>query len=101
MKRALTWVVTPLAFVGLLRSGAAAELESGAIAERVAPSVVRLSEVLGAGERGNGTGFVIGDGHLIVTNHPVVASIEGDLIAVFRDGNKARVLGLVADDWRL
>jgi S1-C subfamily serine protease len=68
-----------------------------AVAERIGPSIVRLSNVDRGEEAGHGSGFFVADG-VIATNHHVIDAVDGDLRAVLRDGKKLTVLGSLADD---
>lgn len=65
---------------------------------RVGGSVVRLSFRDGGEERGNGTGFIVRRDGVVVTNHHVVEGVPSELIAVFRDGTRRKVLGSLALD---
>jgi S1-C subfamily serine protease len=74
------------------------EADIAALAERVGGSVVRLSMRQNGVERGNGTGFVVHEDGVLVTNHHVVDHTEGSLVAVFRDGRESPVVGWLALD---
>lgn len=76
---------------------AAPPLDLAAIAARAKQSVVHLSiESAGGEEQGNGTGFVITPEGVVVTNHHVIDDAER-IVAVFADGRRVRVLGVLAD----
>jgi S1-C subfamily serine protease len=68
------------------------------LVSRVGGSVVRLSLRQGGEEHGNGTGFVVRSDGIVVTNHHVVEDAPADLVAVFRDGRRRKVLGSLALD---
>jgi S1-C subfamily serine protease len=68
------------------------------LAQKIGPSVVRLAVIGSEGERGNGTGFIIDESGVLVTNHHVVHRAGGEMYAVFRDGTKVAVLGSLALD---
>lgn len=69
-----------------------------ALAAQVAPSVVLLRvKSLSGDEAAHGTGFVVRADGLVVTNHHVVAD-AANLEAVFADGHRVAVQGLIADD---
>src|SRR5262249_17565887 len=51
----------------------------------------------GDGE-GHGTGFFVRDDGIIATNSHVIADVPDRLEAVFRDGRRVRVIGVLADD---
>jgi S1-C subfamily serine protease len=68
------------------------------ILTRVSRSVVRISLVDGAEERGNGTGFIVRKDGIVVTNHHVVEDEGSDFVAIFRDGTRRKVLGSLALD---
>ncbi|WP_436493622.1 S1C family serine protease [Actinokineospora sp. HUAS TT18] len=67
-----------------------------AVAQKVLPSVVQL-QVRGRSAAGEGSGFVISEDGLIVTNnHVIEAAVDGgSIVAVFQDGRtaKASVVG--------
>ncbi|HVK21030.1 MAG TPA: trypsin-like peptidase domain-containing protein [Actinokineospora sp.] len=62
-----------------------------AVAQKVLPSVVQL-QVRGRSAAGEGSGFVISEDGLIVTNNHVVeaAADGGSIVAVFQDGRTAK-----------
>jgi putative serine protease PepD len=62
-----------------------------AVADKVLPSVVQL-QVRGRSSAGEGSGFVISDDGLIVTNNHVIegAAESGQITAVFQDGRTAK-----------
>ncbi|MGH3859792.1 trypsin-like peptidase domain-containing protein [Actinokineospora sp.] len=62
-----------------------------AVAQKVLPSVVQL-QVRGRSSAGEGSGFVISQDGLIVTNNHVVeaAADDGEIVAVFQDGRSAK-----------
>ncbi|MBC6450232.1 trypsin-like peptidase domain-containing protein [Actinokineospora sp. HBU206404] len=62
-----------------------------AVAQKVLPSVVQL-QVRGRSSAGEGSGFVISQDGLIVTNNHVVeaAADDGQIVAVFQDGRTAK-----------
>ena len=68
------------------------------LSTQVGDSIVRLSFVDGGTEQGNGTGFVVRSDGVVVTNHHVVSRAPSDLVAVFRDGTRRKVLGSLALD---
>lgn len=68
------------------------------LAGRVGESVVRLAIFNGEDEKGNGTGFLIREDGIVVTNHHVVDHASGKMYAIFRDGKKVPVLGSLALD---
>jgi S1-C subfamily serine protease len=82
-----------------LTSASARATEPGPedVSKRVGPSVVRIADMVNGEESGQGTGFLVADG-IVVTNHHVIAEVDGDLVAVFADGKRVRVLGKLADD---
>lgn len=81
-----------LLWIGLAFAGDAA-----AVAERCQPSIVTLEVTDLAGRRtGSGTGFLISADGLVVTNNHVIEA--GPSHAIFADGTKRDVLGLVATD---
>ena len=70
------------------------------LSAKVGGSVVRIS-LIGSGddnEQGNGTGFVVRRDGVVVTNYHVVDDAPSNLVAVFRDGARRRVLGSLALD---
>jgi S1-C subfamily serine protease len=68
------------------------------LSTQVGGSIVRLSFMDGGREQGNGTGFVVRSDGVVATNHHVVSRAPSDLVAVFRDGTRRRVLGSLALD---
>lgn len=75
---------------------AAGSLED--VAARIAPSIVRVAILSQGEEQGNGTGFVVRDDGVLVTNHHVVSDEESEYVALFADGTKRKVLGTLALD---
>ncbi len=68
-----------------------------AAATKVTASVVRLADYVSGEEVGHGSGFFVADG-VVVTNHHVIEHVRGSMVAIFADGKKAKVLGMLADD---
>lgn len=83
-------------------TAALVELPEGTI-ERVAadvlPSVVHIS-VGNASSGGNGTGIILSEDGLILTNHHVIELVEdgGDIVVSFSDGTRADA-SIVGSDW--
>jgi hypothetical protein len=87
------------ALLAWLASAVVAQAQaSPELLESVGRSVVRLSMGDGAGERGNGTGFVVREDGVVVTNHHVVSDRRSQYVAVFKDGTRRKVLGSLALD---
>ena len=77
----------------------ASAVELGTVGAQAGPAIVRLSELDDNDkESASGSGFLIREDGVVVTNHHVVADVDGHMVAVFKDGHKVDVVGVIADD---
>jgi S1-C subfamily serine protease len=87
--------------LGLTLTGGAAQAQQvmpHELLARVGESVVRISFGEAGREQSNGTGFVVRNDGVVVTNHHVVADATEAPVAIFRNGSRRKVLGSLALD---
>lgn len=77
-------------------SPAADQVSLSDLIDRVDPSIVRIDVTAGA-EKGVGSGYVVGEEGVVATNYHVIAGAS-EATAVFKNGEKAKVLGTLMWD---
>jgi S1-C subfamily serine protease len=98
LSRSIRLTLLTIGILPSLRTPASAA-ELGAVGAQAGPAIVRLSELDNNDkESASGSGFLIREDGIVVTNHHVIDDVDGRMVAVFKDGHQVRVMGVLADD---